>query len=90
MWIQPLDLDVGGLAGGPAWLRIARDGDLREVHLPARFDAMRFTPSVIWGTQRDELDVASVASIELPDEHLPGDRRRDEVRHIRHCPVGYG
>jgi len=63
MWLQPIDLEVGGLLGGPAWWRITPDGGLREIHLPDRFDAFRFTPDQIWGVQRDEFDVASVAWI---------------------------
>ena len=66
MWMHPLDLQVGGLEGGPTWLRIAQDGVTREVRLPERFDALRFTASRIWGVQRDEFDVASVAWIEFP------------------------
>lgn len=66
MWMQPIDLDIGGLKGGPAWLRITPDGAAREVRLPVRFDAFRFTPERIWGIQRDEFDVAAVASIDLP------------------------
>lgn len=66
VWMQPLDLERGGLAGGPAWLRVAPDGTTDEVHMPARFDPYRFTGGRIWGVQRDELDVASVAWIEEP------------------------
>lgn len=66
MWLQPLDLDAGGLSGGPRWLRIARDGATREAILPERFEAMRFTTSRIWGVYRDEFDLPSVASIPLP------------------------
>ena len=66
MWMRPLDLEVGGLEGGPAWLRITPEGALREVHLPPRFDALRFTRERIWGVQRDELDVATIAWIGLP------------------------
>jgi hypothetical protein len=66
MWMQPIDLEIGGLNGGPAWIRIATDGAAREIHLPARFDALRFTPDRIWGVQRDELNVGSVAWIDLP------------------------
>ncbi len=66
MWLQPIDLEVGGLKGGRAWFRISPDGKVREIRLPARFDALRFTPDRIWGVQRDELDVPSVAWIELP------------------------
>lgn len=65
MWMQPIDLELGSLLGGPVWLRITDAGAAREVHLPERFDAFRFTPDRIWGIQRDELDVASVAWIEL-------------------------
>ena len=66
MWLQPLDLDAGGLSGGPLWLRIAPDGSARGVRLPDRFDALRFTASRIWGVSRDEFDRPSVASIPLP------------------------
>ena len=66
MWIQPLDLDLGGLRGGRLWLRIAPDGGVREVRLPERFDAFRFVPSRVWGVYRDENDIASVASVVLP------------------------
>jgi len=66
MWMQPLDVELGGLRGGRLWLRIAPDGDVREVWLPERFDAFRFLPSRVWGVYRDENDIASVASIALP------------------------
>ena len=66
MWLQPIDLEVGGLKGGPAWLRITAEGEIREVLLPARFDAFRFTRDRVWGVQRDELDIASAAWIEVP------------------------
>ena len=49
MWLRPMDLDAGGLSGGPMWLRIEPDGAARDVRLPDRFDALRFTPSRIWG-----------------------------------------
>jgi len=65
LWMQPIDLELGSLRGGPLWLRITGDGEAREVHLPERFDALRFAPDRIWGIQRDELDVASVAWIGL-------------------------
>jgi hypothetical protein len=67
MWIQPIDLRVGGLRGGAAWLRITAQGATREVRFPERFDALRFTSDRVWGVLRDELDVASVAWIEWPD-----------------------
>lgn len=66
MWLHPFDPDAGGLNGGPVWLRISPDGVAREMHLPDRFDALRFSGSRIWGVYRDELDVPSVASIPLP------------------------
>ncbi len=66
MWLQPLDLDAGGLSGGPRWLRIDPDGATRAVRLPDRFDALRFTPTRIWGVSRDEFDRPSIASIPLP------------------------
>ncbi|MFH1766215.1 MAG: hypothetical protein ABIF09_18685 [Gemmatimonadota bacterium] len=64
--IPPIDLDFGGLQGGPTWLRISSDGEIRKVRLPERFDAFRFTTDRLWGVQRDELDLSSVAWIELP------------------------
>jgi hypothetical protein len=66
LWLRPFDLDVGGLKGGPAWLRITPAGDTQEIRLPDRFDAYRFTADRIWGVQRDELDVATVAWIAVP------------------------
>ena len=66
MWLHPFDPDAGGLNGGPVWLRISPEGVAREVHLPDRFDALRFSDSRIWGVYRDELDVPSVASIRMP------------------------
>lgn len=66
MWLHPFDPDAGGLNGGPRWLRISPDGVARDVYLPDRFDALRFSDSRIWGVYRDELDVPSVASIPLP------------------------
>ena len=66
MWLHPFDPDAGGLNGGPRWLRISPDGVAREVRLPDRFDALRFSDSRIWGVYRDELDVPSVAFIALP------------------------
>ncbi len=66
VWLHPFDPDAGGLKGGPLWLRITANGVAREVRLPDRFDAFRFSGSRIWGIHRDELDVPSVASIGLP------------------------
>jgi len=68
MWLRPLDIEVGGLGGGRDWIQVSRDGDVRVVTLPERFDALRFTDSRVWGVQRDELDVAWIAWAELPDE----------------------
>ena len=66
MWMNPIDLDAGGLKGTPVWLRIMPDGAMREVRLPERFDALRFSDTRVWGVYRDELDIPSVASIALP------------------------
>ena len=66
LWIQPIDIDLGDLRGGPAWLRIRPDRTTQEIHLPDRFDPYRFRSGRIWGVQRDEFDVASVAWIEVP------------------------
>lgn len=65
IWIRPFDVEVGGLRGGPTWLHIAADGATRRVTLPDRFDAFRFLDGRIWGVQRDEFDVASVAWIDF-------------------------
>jgi hypothetical protein len=65
-WIQPIDLDMPGLKGGPLWLRIAPGGEIDKVRLPDRFDPYRFKPEKIWGVQRDEYDVASLAWIDVP------------------------
>lgn len=65
IWLHPLDLEVGGIYGDTLWLRVAPDGAVREVHLPERFDAFRFTSDRVWGVQRDESDVATVAWIGL-------------------------
>jgi len=66
IWMQPLDVELGGLRGSRSWLRIAPGGGVREVRLPERFDAFRFRASRVWGGYRDENDLASVASIALP------------------------
>lgn len=64
LWARPFDVEVGGLRGGPVWLRITPDGGRREVRLPPRFDPLHFSAERIWGVQRDTLDVASVAWID--------------------------
>jgi hypothetical protein len=74
LWMQPFDLERGGLAGSSTWLRIAPDGTTGEVRMPDRFDAFRFTADRIWGVQRDGLDRASVAWIELPGGAAAGSR----------------
>lgn len=66
MWLRPLDLERGGLWGGPVWLRIGPDGGTREVRFPERFDPYRFTGGRVWGILRDELDIPSVAWVEAP------------------------
>jgi hypothetical protein len=66
VWMQPVDLDLWDMAGSSTWLRISPDGVTQEVELPARFDPYRFTGGRIWGVQRDDFDVASVAWIALP------------------------
>lgn len=66
MWMNPIDLDAGGLKGASEWLRITPDGAMREVRLPERFDALRFLDTRVWGVYRDEFDVPAIASISLP------------------------
>lgn len=66
MWLRPLDLERGGMQGGPAWLRIAPDGRTHEVRFPERFDPYRFTSDRVWGVLRDDFDVASVVWTEMP------------------------
>ncbi len=66
VWIQPFDIDVGGLKGGTAWLRLGTDGSTQEIHFPDRFDPLRFTAQRIWGVQRDAFDVPAVAWVETP------------------------
>ena len=65
-WIQPIDIDLGELRGGRSWIRITPDGVTREIRFPHRFDPYRFVSGRIWGVQRDEFDVASVAWIQVP------------------------
>jgi hypothetical protein len=63
---NPYDIERGPLEGGVVWLRIASDGSTNEFRLPDGFDPYRFTSKRIWGVQRNEMDVASVAWIALP------------------------
>jgi hypothetical protein len=60
MWLRPMDLEAGGMAGSATWLRIRRNGGVREVTFPERFDPYTFADGRVWGVVRDELDVASV------------------------------
>lgn len=66
LWLRPLDLDRGGLDGGPGWMRHTPDGGFQQVRMPERFDPFRFTSDRAWGVLRDGLDVASIAWIDLP------------------------
>jgi hypothetical protein len=68
LWLQPFDIDIGGLRGGQTWLRISPHGAINDVQLPTRFDPYRFTTERIWGVQRDDLDVASIAWIATPQQ----------------------
>ncbi len=68
MWLRPMDLEAGGMAGSATWLRIDRDGGVREVRFPERFDPYRFQGGKVWGVVRDELDVASVGWVEAPGD----------------------
>lgn len=65
LWLRPFDVEVGGLKGGPTWLRIARDGTRVETRFPDRFDLFRVTSDRVWGVLRDEVDRASVAWIDV-------------------------
>jgi hypothetical protein len=65
IWIQPFDIETGYMGRGPQWLRIAPDGTTRAVTLPARFRAYRFAGGRVWGVMLDELDVQSIAWIQL-------------------------
>lgn len=65
-WLRPFDLERGGLDGGPVWLRISPEGEIDRVRLPDRFDPYRFSETRIWGVQRNQLDVASIAWLPTP------------------------
>lgn len=64
MWLRPMDLEAGGMAGSATWLRIERDGTVGEVTFPDRFDPYRFADGRVWGVIRDEVDVAAVGWVE--------------------------
>lgn len=66
MWLRPMDLEAGGMAGSATWLRVDPDGGVRQVTFPRRFDPYRFTDGRGWGVVRDELDVAAVGWVEVP------------------------
>lgn len=66
LWIRPLDLETGGLGGGPTWLHIRRDGEVRNLRFPDGFDPYRFTAERAWGVQRDQFDLPSVGWIPIP------------------------
>ena len=65
LWMQPFDPTIGGLVGGRTWIRVTEAG-ATEVVFPERFDPFQFATDRIWGIQRDELDVASVAWVPAP------------------------
>ncbi len=65
VWLRPLDVERGGLHGGPMWIRVTADGRARTVRFPDRFDPYRFTGDRAWGVLRNELDVAAIAWISL-------------------------
>lgn len=64
-WLRPLDLDRGALQGSIHWVRVEPSGSVQTVTFPERFDPMLFTESRVWGVQRDDFDVPSVAWIDL-------------------------
>lgn len=66
MWLQPLDLDAGGLQGTSEWLRVGADGSPQTVGLPERFRPFRFLSDRVWGVLLDEFDVASIAWVGVP------------------------
>jgi hypothetical protein len=66
VWIQPADFEGIGLPPHPRWLRVDGDGTITEIHLPDRFDLYRIRDGRLWGIQRDDFDVGSVAWIAAP------------------------
>ena len=67
VWMRPFDPEAGGLRGGLVWIRIRPDTEAQEISFPSGFDPFRFTPARIWGVQRDELDVATIAWVAVPE-----------------------
>lgn len=66
VWLRPLDLDGGALEGARTWIALDPDGSRTEVTFPERFDPFVFSGDRVWGVQRDALDVASPAWVDLP------------------------
>ena len=67
LWLQIFNAESTGrsLGDGPEWLRIGPDGVVRQVVFPPNFAPLRFTDDRVWGSHKGELDVESVAWIEL-------------------------
>jgi len=63
IWIQPFDMR-GSIGRGPVWLRITPD-EIRRVRLPDSFKPFRFTGDRVYGVILDELDVQSIAWIDI-------------------------
>ncbi|HSM06542.1 MAG TPA: hypothetical protein VK858_18105 [Longimicrobiales bacterium] len=66
LWLQPLDLEAGGMRGSATWLRVSPDHTLARVDFPDRFQPYVFRSGQAWGITRDALDVATVARVDLP------------------------
>jgi hypothetical protein len=72
VWLQPFDAEEGALGHGPEWWRVegwdAGGGDARigRVRLPAAFTPFRFEEGGAWGVVFDDLDLPSVAWVEMP------------------------
>jgi hypothetical protein len=64
-WLQIFDLDRGIIGRGPGWLRVDADGTTRAFELPERFTPYRFEGDRVWGVLLDELDIPSIAWIDL-------------------------